>query len=675
MGKEIAHALPVLSDFVGRNQELIYQAKSPNIRLCGQSNKLEMRSILLAVLPICCLAYAAVGADEAIQDGDYEEKLTEFLTKNNKDRRPVLSIKDRVTVVFGITLNQIVDVVERSQILKLSLFIRQKWVNPLLRWNISENGGITEINIDPGRLWKPDIYLYNNADEDHDGAQDKMQTKIKVDHSGTNRWLAPSIIKSSCKINVRYFPFDEQVCELKFGSWTYDARRLDIVAEGPSADTKTTQVNGEWDLVDFPCQRNELFYECCPDQPYSDVTCTLRIRRRTMYFFVNLIIPCFLITLLSLLSFFLPSEAGERITLVITNLLALTVFMLIVADILPATSEVVPLISVYFTSILTEVGLSLIATVVVLKCYFTNPSFSEVPFWIRLVVIQGLGQLLKIEVKRKRRSPHKKDDETKKKSKRRKSMADSLDPNLNLHLQNHSVPRDSEGSPQSIRPFAMTDPTDLNHHSLSSRKANDGKRKPKRPLSVAESLDPNFNLNHQNPLNQRNSDANNKSKRPVSMAESTDPNFNLYHQSHSSRRNTEANINLLEVPPCGACHELTVDMLHLGPGFPLKNLERSPSRPSLKRESWYENPCEEKVGLDANAQSQTSLISALLHRQEHLVNYVNELVQAVKEQDEHEEKREEWILVAEILDTFFLYLFVILMIGSTILIFSVGTSW
>lgn len=53
--------------------------------------------------------------------------------------------------------------------------------------------------------------MFDSADEDHDGAQDKMQTKIKVDHSGTNRWLAPSIIKSSCKINVRYFPFDEQV--------------------------------------------------------------------------------------------------------------------------------------------------------------------------------------------------------------------------------------------------------------------------------------------------------------------------------------------------------------------------------------------------------------------------------------------------------------------------------
>ena len=66
-------------------------------------------------------------------------------------------------------------------------------------------------------------------------------------------------------------------------------------AESAFADTKTTQVNGEWDLVGFPCGRNVMKYECCP-QPYSDVTCTLKLRRRTTYFFVNLIVPCFLIT-------------------------------------------------------------------------------------------------------------------------------------------------------------------------------------------------------------------------------------------------------------------------------------------------------------------------------------------------------------------------------------------
>ncbi|KAM7445866.1 hypothetical protein ABFA07_005659 [Porites harrisoni] len=604
--------------------------------------------LLLLFLAVCCYATPDIGENVKDNDGVCEEKLASFLSRHTKDRRPVLRITDNVTVTFGVTLNQIVDVVEREQILKLSLWIRQKWVNSLLRWNVSDFGGITEINIDPGKLWLPDIYLYNNADEDHDGSLDKMKTKVKVDHNGTNQWLAPLMLKSSCKINVRYFPFDEQACNLKFGSWTYDAWRVDIKAENSSADLKTTQVNGEWELLGFPCKRNTKVYECCP-QPYSDVTCTLKIRRRTSYFFVNLIVPCFLITLLSLLSFFLPSEAGERITLVITNMLALTVFMLIVADILPATSEVVPLISVYFTSILIEVGLSLIATCIVLKCYFTNPAFSEVPFWIRQLVIQGLGQLLKIEAKRERKKSQQKGKPVEEgRRSRRKSMADALDPNFDNYSQILSGQRNS-------LPNA----------------------KPKRPVSLAEQTSPNFSSQNQNYLGQKKGESNNKPKRSVSMAESLDPNLNLYHHSHSRRRNTAGNINLLEpnVPPCGACHELTVDMLHLGPGLPVKNLCRFPSRQSLRRESWCENPLSEKAEVNTNVQSQTSLIGALLHRQDHLVDYVKTLVEAVEEQDEHDSKREEWVLVAEILDTFFLYVFVVVMIGSTLLIFTAGTSW
>ena len=40
--------------------------------------------------------------------------------------------------------------------------------------------------------------------------------------------MAPLIIKARCEINVRFFPFDTQLCYLKFGSWTYDRSRLDI---------------------------------------------------------------------------------------------------------------------------------------------------------------------------------------------------------------------------------------------------------------------------------------------------------------------------------------------------------------------------------------------------------------------------------------------------------------
>lgn len=35
-------------------------------------------------------------------------------------------------------------------------------------------------------------------------------------------YVPPGIFKSTCKIDITWFPFDDQRCEMKFGSWTYD---------------------------------------------------------------------------------------------------------------------------------------------------------------------------------------------------------------------------------------------------------------------------------------------------------------------------------------------------------------------------------------------------------------------------------------------------------------------
>lgn len=63
-----------------------------------------------------------------------------------------------------------------------------------------------------------------------------------------------------------------------------------------------------------PGKRNEVYYDCCPE-PYLDVTFVIKIRRRTLYYFFNLIVPCVLIASMAVLGFTLPPDSGEKLSL------------------------------------------------------------------------------------------------------------------------------------------------------------------------------------------------------------------------------------------------------------------------------------------------------------------------------------------------------------------------
>lgn len=64
----------------------------------------------------------------------------------------------------------------------------------------------------------------------------------------------------------------------------------------------------------MPGMKNVKSYACCPE-PYVDITFTIMIRRRTLYYFFNLIVPCVLISSMALLGFTLPPDCGEKLTL------------------------------------------------------------------------------------------------------------------------------------------------------------------------------------------------------------------------------------------------------------------------------------------------------------------------------------------------------------------------
>ncbi|KAJ7380390.1 hypothetical protein OS493_008846 [Desmophyllum pertusum] len=201
---------------------------------------------------------------------------------------------------------------------------------------------------------------------------DNVKTRIRVQHNGHCYWAAPFIFKTSCHFDVRDFPFDEQYCKLKFGSWLFHMGQLDLLRKREVAPVAKEKVdNGEWNVTSIRIKRSALVYDCCPDESYPDITFIIHLQRRSLYYTYNLIIPNFLIALLAFFSFYIPVECGERISFVITVLLSMTVFLLLVAESIPPTSEAVPVIGMYYTSSIIEVALALVATGISLKVYYS----------------------------------------------------------------------------------------------------------------------------------------------------------------------------------------------------------------------------------------------------------------------------------------------------------------
>lgn len=339
------------------------------------------------------VAYLLLWQNKDLADASKtEDRLLKYLfAEYNPAARPVLHDEDAVNVTFSMVLNQIVEVQTKSQTLVMSVFITQAWKNEILTWDPKKFNNIKSINVDPLKVWRPDVVLYNNADEDKTfgGNLDRLNTRITLSYDGTNKWLAPIIFRSQCGIDVTYFPFDTQRCPLKFGSWTYNLARLDI-RSSDRADLSKYVSNAEWKLVSAEAKYHQIRYPCCVEK-FPDVTYTIVLARRSLFYLCNLIFPMTVIGMLTILSFLLPAESGERISLAITLLLAMTVFMLVVADIIPATSDVIPLVGIYFSASMIEMVIMIIVLCYIMRLHHKGPTDPPMPLWMRRYIYDWLS--------------------------------------------------------------------------------------------------------------------------------------------------------------------------------------------------------------------------------------------------------------------------------------------
>ncbi|RUS81596.1 hypothetical protein EGW08_010648, partial [Elysia chlorotica] len=277
---------------------------------------------------------------------------------------------------------------ERNQVMTTNVWLDQEWRDEKFQWDPADFNGLKVLRMPCRHIWKPDIVLYNSVEDYTDGY---MQSLAMVHSDGTVFWPPIVRFQSTCKIDITFFPFDDQLCKMKLGSWAYDGFQVDVYNRTVPVDLSNYVSNGEWQLMSVKAQRNVVYYPCCPE-PFPDVIFTIHLRRRTLYYTYNVIaynviIPCVMLSCLTLLVFWMSPTSGEKVTLGLTVLLAFSVFMLLIAENMPATSNFVPLIGMYITSVMGITSLSVVLAVLVSNISQGGRNERTVPRGLHLMTV------------------------------------------------------------------------------------------------------------------------------------------------------------------------------------------------------------------------------------------------------------------------------------------------
>ncbi|PAV55639.1 hypothetical protein WR25_25905 [Diploscapter pachys] len=253
-------------------------------------------------------------------------------------------------------------------VVKMKMFLQQVL-------DVDEREQLVSIN---AWLSYVDVLLYNSASEDFDST---FKSNLVVYNTGDVIWIPPGVLKFVCKLDVTCgFALDLQIDSPDTNS-------------SHSMDLSTFIVNGEWVVVDSPAVRHVNYFKCCPE-PYPTIKYYLHLRRRTLFYGFNLIIPSFLICLMTMLGFILPPDSGEKINLQVSILLAIVFFLSMISEMTPPTSEAVPLIGVFFSCCMLVISTSVVFTVLSLNIYYRSPDTHIMRPLVRQILLEWLPWIL-----------------------------------------------------------------------------------------------------------------------------------------------------------------------------------------------------------------------------------------------------------------------------------------
>jgi len=278
------------------------------------------------------------------------------------------------TVWIASDIYQLVDVDEKNGILTAKLTTSILYKMESLQWDPEDYNGTWHLIFNNNMFWRPDISIMEALEVKYDSSKLSY-----IDNLGYVVDTASRLtMKLTCGFDVTKFPVDEQTCKVTYSKMMLWNKEFTIKPNYEAARLLFYTEHDTWELL-RPVTLTEEMMISSEDlgHDYENMVMTIRIRRRSTFYMFVILMPNVLIYLLSTLVFLLPIESGDKVSYIVTVLLAEVVTVGTLNDIFPASSLGFPILAGFVSGVVGHLSMLCVGTALVVNVHSYNDDYKS----------------------------------------------------------------------------------------------------------------------------------------------------------------------------------------------------------------------------------------------------------------------------------------------------------
>ena len=332
---------------------------------------------LFLALSVTCVTFLIHGCH-----GDNDtESLYFYVTSQTSDIiTPVANWMDMMHVGVSAFIVNLNEFNQLSGELVLTLVFNTTWFDSNIHWNPYDFGGKNYLMVKTNDIWMPQLSFRQSFDSLQ--SLNIKDARAHVYPNGLVEWFTGNVLHAVCSVDATYFPFDTQICPVTLTSLYYTSYDLVLFSTESQILQHYYTENSQWRYLKGEIVENESDLN-------PELTFVFHFKRRAEFFIVYIIMPVVFLSHLNLLVFVMPVSFGERSSVAITTFLSFVVYMQIVNQHVPPSSQPTPYIFYYLMFVMAYSSTIMCLCIVSLKIHSRD---TPVPKYARIIGTYAFGR-------------------------------------------------------------------------------------------------------------------------------------------------------------------------------------------------------------------------------------------------------------------------------------------